>query len=289
MTRRLSWSACGALWLLVFGLVVGCSGGDKGPNEDGNEADGEAFSPIPDVPGSGVAKGRHRLVEVGVVVRAHKRDGDPWDEPSPEPDPRIEVWLAGKRVAACDTDDAYEATCALDNTIAIDSDTLIELKVLDKDIAANDRIGEARLGGLTSRGTQDARLPMQVRGQLEAAHIRLTHMPTWLDRYKARIVGLLIGVLAGLLLWFAFEKFWLRGRHGPDAEDDEAGEEAPTTDARAESVPAVAVEAPAAPADQNLYRVRCKSCGAMATSAHQTCEYCGEPVRDRPPAEEARK
>ena len=284
MTQRLSWAARWAPWILLFGLAAGCSGADKDGSEADSEAEKEEFSPVPAVPGSGLAKGKHRLVEVGVTVRETKRNGNPWDQPAPEPDPRIEVWLAGKRVAACDTRDSHEATCELDKTITIDADTVIEFKVIDKDIAEHDRIGEARLAELTRHGTRDENLPMQTRGQLESAHFRLAGMPTWLDRYKMRIIGLLAGVFFGLLLWFAFERFWLRERADPDGEDADDGErDKPSSAGSADRA------ADTAPPEAKVYRVRCTSCGAMASSAHQNCEYCGQLLHEKPAEDQARK
>jgi hypothetical protein len=264
---------------LGLALVVACSSGTPDGDAEGSAEAEEAYSPVPDVPGSGLAPGDYYLAEVGVAVHAEKRDGSPWDEPLPEPDPVIAVRVAGQEVATCEVRDSLNASCRLRVAVALDADTSVEFAVHDADLRSDDYIGHARLAGLTTHGKTGTRLPMQLKGRLSAAYFRLGTPETWFARYQWRFAGLLAGVLVGLALWFGFKPFWLR-QPVAAREEDQGPEQGPEP---AESPPtAVEPPAPAAspPAPQPVFRVVCGSCGATSTSAHEFCEYCNAPLRE---------
>ena len=97
--------------------------------------------------------------------------------------------------------------------------------------------------------------PCRPRGSWSAYFV-IGRAPTWFDIYKWRIVGLVAGVAAALLLLFGFKGFWFARRRSDaaDAADAEDGE------SQAEE-----------PAEKPLLKVTCPSCGATSTNQQDTC------------------
>lgn len=158
--------------------------------------------------------GPYRLLEIGIQVDEHKASGKSWDSPATGPDPTIRVYAGSTEIGRCSGSDTYEHRCEFDSTFQYDGSEL-HIKVVDRDIASDDSIGKARLAVLSEGAADSDKLPMEVEGQLTAAYIRIGEMPilpSWLVQYKQRMIGLLLGIIAALILLFAFKDFWFRKR-----------------------------------------------------------------------------
>ena len=264
-----------ALTALVSG-TSGCSG--KGESLLQESMAEEEFSPMPTVPGDGLAPGTYQLVEVGVVVRDRKKDGDAWDSPGALPDPRIEVVVDGDKLTSCTVQDQLRASCKPRSELEISASTTIEFLVHDSDVSMDDPVGMARIDGLTGHGQEKTHLPMQVKGQLAEAYLVFGQPPTWFDEYKWRLLGLLVGIAFGLALLRAFKDFWFRKKparrkkkRASSQDDEDDGEDEDDTGERSST----------GEREAGIYKLRCSSCGAMSSSERQRCEYCGEPLREK--------
>jgi hypothetical protein len=171
--------------------------------------------------GSGLAPGKYQLVELGVLIKDKNASGKAWDRPSSPPDPSLKLRLGDKTVAECKAQDTFEFRCEVEAEIQIDADSVLTLEVVDSDIASDDSVGKARLAGLTSHGQVNSKLVMEVEGQLAAAHVRLLTRPGLFGEYKDRLLGLLVGVAAGLLLLLGLKDFWFRQRTPKDSSPTE--------------------------------------------------------------------
>lgn len=144
------------------------------------------------------------ITRVGVHVAAHKTNGDKWDRGfGSEPDPKLEVVVAGKVVQACPmASDTFEADCAVASP-GFEEGTLVEVRVTDVDLAADDDVGTAR-GTLIDAGT---RYDLAHDGAVEKAWIEVAHVDgpsighRLLAKLGARGVGAALGVGIALLLF----------------------------------------------------------------------------------------
>jgi hypothetical protein len=169
----------------------------------------------------GVEPGTYVLVEFGVEIKAEKANGKEWDRSS-GPDPSLTLQLNGETISECEHRDLTVVQCEVDKVIAIDAKSVFSIAAIDSDLAVDDHIGRARLEGLSTFGTTEKPIAMEVEGQLAKAYLRIKAPPappvepTWLGLYTSRLIGLAIGIALGLLLLFGFKDFWFRERKPRD-------------------------------------------------------------------------
>jgi hypothetical protein len=144
------------------------------------------------------------ITRVGVRVAAHKTNGDKWDRGfGSEPDPKLEVVVAGKIVQTCPmASDTFETDCAV-AAPAFEEGTVVEMRVTDVDLASDDDIGVAR-GTLLDT---NRRYDLAHDGAVENAWIEVTHADgpsighRLVTKLGARGVGAALGVGIALLLF----------------------------------------------------------------------------------------
>ncbi len=146
------------------------------------------------------------ITKVGVEVAPTKEGGAAWDRGiGMAPDPQIDVIVDGKRIEECPSlEDRLTADCAVSRQRTFSGEVEIELRVKDRDLAADDTIGHAR-GQLF----EDAhgRFDLAVDGQLVKAWVEVERVdgPSIFARLRekvgARILGALVGILLALALY----------------------------------------------------------------------------------------
>ena len=150
------------------------------------------------------------ITKVGIEVAPAKEGGAAWDRGlGKAPDPQIDVLVDGKRIVECPAlEDRLTADCAVDKQRAFAGEVEIELRVTDRDLAADDTIGHAR-GQLF----EDAhgRFELAVDGQLVKAWVEVERVdgPSILARIRDRVGARILGALVGILLALAL--YWLVG------------------------------------------------------------------------------
>jgi hypothetical protein len=126
------------------------------------------------VVGEPLAAGDYTLDNVEVEVAETKANGLPWDAVGDPPDPQITIKVDGVKWFTCDKNkNQYNATCNPDKALTIGATTKIELSVLDIDLAAHDKVGDA---SVTLPGTNHkigAPIQMKTTGQLNKATLVL--------------------------------------------------------------------------------------------------------------------
>ena len=145
------------------------------------------------------------ITRVGARIAAHKTNGDNWDRGfGSEPDPKLEVVVAGKVVQTCPmASDTFETDCAV-AAPAFEEGTVVEVRVTDVDLAADDDVGTAR-GTLLDSGR---RYDLAHDGAVENAWIEVAHVdgPSVGKRLVAKLGARGIGAALGVgIAWLLFK------------------------------------------------------------------------------------
>ncbi|MCE9574416.1 MAG: hypothetical protein K8W52_14810 [Deltaproteobacteria bacterium] len=175
--------------------------------DDGSAAEPPPRPPAPLPSGPGLAPGQYRLAEVQVTALPTKATGLPWDAGASyrEPDLSVTVTLDGVPVDDCRiAGDALGGSCELDKVVTIGPDAVLALRVIDRDLSADDPVGDAELGQ-PSRWGVDMALPMQPSGQVATASIILAPGPSWWDR-NGTLFMLIAGLGGGLAIWIVIRQ-----------------------------------------------------------------------------------
>lgn len=117
--------------------------------------------------------GRYKVASIKIWI-GPRSGGRNWDAGGGAPDPMVDVFVDQKRFYSCRDRDlpvGHPMVCDPDKTVVIREGSLIKVSVVDKDLAANDRVGSAYLR--FSSGKPYVDLEMHVKGDLNKATIRL--------------------------------------------------------------------------------------------------------------------
>jgi hypothetical protein len=217
MSRSMRKIVVGALVVGIAASQTGCKRKRAGAGDDTSAKDAAPpRSPTtPRAPaarphGPGLAPGTYVVSHVDVEVEPTDFKGRAWDRGVLEaaPDLGVEVLVDGARVGRCDMiDDTTHGTCKIDKPIDLTSTSVLALNVIDRDLAVDDPVGEARLDDPSDWALKQA-LPMSTAGQVRTATITLEAGPTWWARNAPSVVagGTVVGAGAALLLLFLYRR-----------------------------------------------------------------------------------
>lgn len=123
-----------------------------------------------------LTEGMYKFSNVSVMVSQVKENGKSWDfdGKSNAPDPIVETYVDGTQIGICKKMDIYKLSCTPERQFILKGNSIITVKVRDKDLLNDDYIGTASLEDVLNRGVpyEEISLPTDS-SQLEKVTVQL--------------------------------------------------------------------------------------------------------------------